>query len=201
MMTRRNWVKWAPVGALGAALGLSLLLTAPAGAAPAAQPRHPSVADPLPPPPQMRSLYAMLGSYRCEDHPSPGITPSVLYVTNTKGLGGHYVDSSVEIRPNVLRGRSTMGWDPVNGRYFSFYADDWGSSYTVTSPGWDNGHLIFTGSIIQVASPSATGHATGIQLGIGNDYQILGPWHFTDAQAITLPDGRTVQHNYDCHRL
>ena len=201
IMTPRKWIRLAPASVLVATLGLALLLMAPADAAPTAQLRHPPAADPLPPPPQMLSLHAMLGSYKCDDHTSAGVTPTVLYETNTKGLGGHYLDSYVEIRPNVLRGRSTIGWDPVDGKYFSFYDDDWGSSYTATAPGWSNGHLIFSGSIIQVVSPNPTGHAPGILLALGNDYQILGPGHFTDTQTITVPDGRSLQHNYDCRRL
>lgn len=200
-MMGRTWMKWAPVGALGGALGLALLLTASAGATPTAQLRHAATADPLSPPPQMRSLYPMLGSYKCDDHPSAGAKPTVLYLTNTKGLGGHYLDSYTEIRPDVLHGRSTIGWDPVSGKYFIFYEDDWGSSYTETSPGWNNGHLIFSGSGDQVISPNSTGSAPGILLDLANDYQILGQGHFTDTQTVTVPGGQSVQHNYDCRRL
>jgi hypothetical protein len=199
-MTRRKWMMWAPAGALGAALGLTLIFTVPAGAASPAQHQHTPVSDLLPPPPQMRSLYAILGSYKCADQPPPGVAPQDLYVTSTKMLGGNYVSSDVEI-PNVVRGQDIIGWDPVDGNYFEFYEDDWGSSGTATAPGWDNGHLIFKGSTIQVLSPSSTGHAQGLRLDGQNDYQVLGPGHYTDTATTFLPNGTSSVHIYDCHRL
>jgi hypothetical protein len=202
IITGRGRIRLVFAGVLTVTAGLTAIFMVPASATPAAQsgPGHSANSDPLAPPPQMSSLYPMVGSYKCDDHPSPGVSPSTLYETNTKGLGGHQLVSSVQIRPNVLSGQAVFGWDPVDGRYFGFYDDNWGSSYTETSPGWVNGHLIFTGTIIQVEAPSATGHASGIDLGLENDYQILGPGHFTDSQTITVPGGKSVQHNYDCHR-
>jgi hypothetical protein len=180
-------------------LSLTLLLAVPASAVSApltGQARTES----LPPPPQMGSVYPMLGYYKCADTPPPGVTPADLYVTNTKGLGGHYLDSLVVI-PNVVRGRSVMGWDPVNGNYFTFYADDWGTSGMATAPDWADGHLIFKGWTIQTFAPNPTGHAQGIRLDGVSDYQIVGPGHYIDTVTSVLPDGRSIQHIYDCRRL
>lgn len=198
-MTTRKRLRWTPLGALGAALSLALLFAVPASAVPSAQPRQ-GHTDSLPPPPQMRSVYPMLGSYKCADTPPPGVAPADLHVTNTKGLGGHYLETLVVI-PNVVRGRSVMGWDPVNGNYFTFYWDDWGTSGMATAPGWANGRLIFEGWTIQPFRPSPTGQAEGVRLNGVSTYQILGPGHYTDTVASVLPNGQTVEHIYDCRRL
>jgi hypothetical protein len=149
----------------------------------------------------MRSLFAMLGKYTCPEVVPPGSPPGEAgFETNTKGLGGHYLDTLVDI-PGVLHGRGITGWNPVDGNYFAQYADDWGSSSTATGSGWVNGHLVLTGPIIQVVSPNSTGHATGVHMTLSNDYQILGKGHYAVIQTITTPTGQTVQHKFDCRRM
>ncbi|HET8659294.1 MAG TPA: hypothetical protein VFM55_09885 [Micromonosporaceae bacterium] len=179
---------------------MAMLGAAPAVAGPGAQAEPARKSEPLPAPPQVQALDFLLGSYKCVDTPSPGAQPAVVYVTTKRVLEGHYYESEVSIRPDVLLGRATMGWNPVEGKIVSFYVDNWGTTGTSVSPGLVDGHLVLTGSILQVISPSPTGSAPGVRLGIQDDYQPLGPGHFTNLQTITLPDGNTIQHSYDCNR-
>lgn len=197
--TRRRMARWTSAGVGAATLGM--LLIAPAGAAPA--PRSGDRAgkgDKHPPPPQMRSLYAMLGKFTCPEKAEPGQPAEEGYMTGSKGLGGHFLDTRVDI-PGVLHGRGTMGWNPVDKEYFAFYADDWGSTSTATSKGWKDGHLVFTGPIVQVLSPDPSGNAKGVRMTLTNDYRLIDRDHYTVVQTISVPDGPTVRSTFECRRV
>jgi hypothetical protein len=199
---RRRIPLRAALGALAVALlGLAL----PAAATPAAATTNatPTAARPAPArpaPPQIAALDFLLGSYHCAELPAPGITPADLRLETRKALGGHAYDLTARILPDQLLGRATLIWDPVNGQFVSHYVDDWGSYGVSTSPGFQDGSLTLTGSIEQVLAPSATGQAPGITLGLRDVYTVLGRGHFSEVQTVTVPDGRTVTHSYDCTR-
>jgi hypothetical protein len=148
----------------------------------------------------MRSLYALLGRYECPQRVQPGETPEMGYMTSTKDVNGHLVNTRVDI-PGVLDGRGVMGWNPVDRKYFAYYADDWGTTSTATAPGWVDGHLVFTGPHTQVSAPDPSGEAEGVRLTLLNDYKINRPGHYTVVQTLIVPNGQTVQNTYDCTRV
>jgi len=182
------------------AVGLVALAVTPVNAEPEAADKPSRPADPLPAPPQMRALDFLLGSYRCDYTPPPGSKAAVMHLTTKRVMGGHYYYTDATLEPGRLVGRSSFGWDPVDGKFIVQYHDNWGSSANYSSPGWRNGHLVFKGPLSQVVTPSATGKTDGVNMDVVDDYQVLGPGHFKDATSFTFPDGTTLRGSYDCHR-
>ncbi|MFD7501772.1 hypothetical protein [Streptomyces sp. NPDC059850] len=185
------------------AVGLVAFAVTPVSAVPDAgdagdKPSRP--ANPLPAPPQMRALDFLLGSYTCEYTPPPGSKAAVMHLTTKRVMGGHYYYTDATMEPGQLIGRSSFGWDPVDGKFIVQYHDNWGSSANYSSPGWRNGHLVFKGPLSQVVTPSATGKTEGVNMDVVDDYQVLGPGHFKDATSFTFSDGTTLRGSYDCRR-
>lgn len=153
-------------------------------------------------PPQIKDLRFLIGRFRCPYTPvTPGQEQTVEYFTNTWGLGGSYVNESQYIAPSGLRGSATYGWDPVGQRFFAQYHDTWGTNGTEVSTGrWQDGHLIFTGSVLLVTAPSETGVANGINLTVKDDYTVSDSGYVI-SEEYTLPSGTTLHGSYDCRRI
>ncbi|MFI0487630.1 DUF1579 family protein [Actinomadura sp. 9N215] len=193
------WTRRTTLGVAGAITGLLALGIGPANAQPSgpAKPRK----QELPPPPQVRGLDFTLGTFDCTQ---PGQTKLEVTMAAKRGLGGHYYYSDVTQYmaapyPNVY-GKGVYGWNPVDGTFIMQYHDNWGSSGTASSPGWQDGHLRFAGNLLQVLNPNPTGTAKGVTLGIKDDYQVIDRNRFTIAQTVTSPDGTSKNGNLDCRR-
>ncbi len=198
---RRRWSRRVPAGVVGAAtVGLVALTVSPVSAEPDTGARPPRGGDPLPAPPQIRALDFLLGSYTCDYTPPPGGRPAVLKLTTKRAMDGHYLYTDATLEPGNVVGRSTFGWNPVDGTFINQYHDNWGSSGSYTSSGWQDGHLVFRGPLTQVITPNATGRTSGVKLNLLDNYQVLGRGHFKNATSFTFPDGSTLQGSYDCHR-
>uniref|UniRef100_UPI0013F178B4 hypothetical protein n=1 Tax=Actinomadura roseirufa TaxID=2094049 RepID=UPI0013F178B4 len=156
-------------------------------------------AKPLSPPPQMRELDFMLGSFKCLDTPSTGQEPFYDYITTRRSMGGHYYES-VMWTPGVIRAQRTWGWDPVGRKYLSQYRDDWGVAATSTAGPVKDGRLVSTGPVTLVIKPSPTGEAEGIKADVKEEIRALGRDHHTNVQSTTFPNGFVVTHTLDCHR-
>lgn len=155
----------------------------------------------LPPPPQLRGLDFMLGTYDCTQ---PGQTKVEVTMSTKRALGGHYYVTSVTQYtaapyPDVY-GTASYGWSPSCGRFMMQYHDNWGSSGTAFAPGWQDGHLRFAGNLLQVLNPNPTGVARGVQLDITDDRQVVNADHFTFSQTVTTPDGKSKTSRLDCRR-
>jgi hypothetical protein len=202
-----RWNRLTPVRVVGAVVALSIpafvVAAAPVGAAPT--PSTASRAEPpLPAPPQMRDLDALLGRWKClqTDPPPPaGQEGTVMYVDTKRALNGHYLYSDVVLNPGNLHGRQVFGWNPVDGVFTRFEYDDWGTSDTTTSPPLKDGHLVFTGDVTAVSAPSATGHAPGGHYKIKDDYDLARPGYRTVATTVTTAEGASYSYSGPCNRL
>jgi hypothetical protein len=154
-------------------------------------------AAPLPAPPQMKALDPLLGKWKCDEAAAPD---QQFIINATRGLDGHYQNETVTIDPGGVRAVASYGWNPLDQVYFSQYHDNWGSSSSTTSPGWKDGHLIFTGEVIQIAAPDATGHATGAHMQLKDDYTLVRPGYFKSTTTVSL-NGVDYPHSYDCHTI
>ena len=168
----------------------------PVSAAPATHAKAHRVA-PLPVPPQMKALEPLLGKWKCDEKAAPD---QQFIINTTRTLDGHYQNDEVTINPGNVHAIASYGWNPLDQVYFSQYHDNWGSSSSTTSPGWKDGHLIFTGDLIQIAAPSATGHATGAHIKLKDDYTLVRPGYFKDTTTVTF-NGTDYPHSYDCHTI
>jgi hypothetical protein len=191
-----KWNRRAPV----AAVSLVALAVTPVNAEPDTRTKPPRSANPLPAPPQIHGLDFLLGSYKCDYTPPPGSKPAVLHLKTKRAMGGHYYETDATLQPGDVVGRSSFGWNPVDGTFINQYHDNWGSSGFYTAPGWKDGHLKFRGPLSQVINPNPTGKASGVKLDLVDDYQVLGPGHFKDTTSFTFPDGSTLRGSYDCRR-
>jgi len=198
LLTSGRWSRPARLTGAVAVLATCAFVVAgsPVSAAPATHAK-PHGKPKLAPPPQMSALDPLLGKYKCDEAAAPD---QEFYLNTTRAMGGHFQYGDITIQPGDLHAMAAYGWDPVNGNYFSQYHDNWGSHSTTTSPGWKDGHLIFTGEIVQVAAPDATGHAQGALLKLKDDYSIVRPGYFKSVTTVTY-NGVDYPHSYDCHRI
>jgi hypothetical protein len=128
---------------------------------------------------QMAELNFLLGNYTCTI--APGETDQE---TTRKIFDGNYYQQTVTLHiagEGTLETVWTLGWNPVNLNFVAQYFDNLGNSGTGTSPGWQDGHLKIKGTYVIVYAP---GGASGIGVGLHetgyDDFQIIGPGHYTD---------------------
>ncbi|MBQ1123887.1 hypothetical protein [Streptomyces sp. B15] len=220
---RRRGTPLRTVGAAGLALGMTALLAGPSSAGArdgdggpdaasasktaahkSSTAAHKKSRDKLPPPPQMREMQRLLGSWKCvEVSPPPpnGIEKTVSYVKVKKAMGGHFSYSTISIEPGTIRARDVTGWNPVDRVYFRQYHDNWGTTSITTSPGWKDGHLVFTGEFIGVSEPDPDGEAEGAHMKLTDDYKWIGPGRFDVTSTVSLPGGGDYPHTAECHRI
>lgn len=191
------------LGAAAIALSVLALGFAPASASPAG--RSEKVRPvPFPAPPQVQAFDFMLGRHVCK-RPGEPTGPVRVRMNVRKEIDGHYYYAEFrqylysETLPDP-HAMGVYGWDPVAGKLILQYHDNWGSYGTGSSPGWQDGHLRFTGQLSQVAAPNPSGVTTGFPIGLADDWQVLAPGHFTFSQTATLPNGGTVTAAFDCVR-
>ncbi|GAA4468970.1 hypothetical protein [Phytohabitans houttuyneae] len=197
---RRRAGARAVAGVLSIVLGALAVGVPPATAAPAQRP--PRGSDVFPAPQQIRALDFMLGRHVCR---LPGDPTGPVRVTMDvrKQIDGHFYYAELRqfLYSATLPDPHAMGiygWDPVAGKLILQYHDNWGSHGSGTSPGWQDGHLRFTGQLSQVAAPTSTGVTTGFPIQLADDWQVIGPGHFTLSQTATLPNGSSVTASFDC---
>ena len=156
-------------------------------------------------PPQMQDLSFLIGRFRCcytaSTPLAPDEEPTILYMSSSWTLNGNYVSQSQYATPTGLRATAVYGWNPVDQRFFAQYHDTWGSNGTEVSAGrWQNGHLIFTGPVLLVTAPSATGEAEGLMLTVKDDFTVSESGYILFQEYI-LPDGTAHHGSYDCRRI
>jgi hypothetical protein len=202
-----RWKHVTPVRIVGVALTVAVSGATVAAAAPVSASSgdraKPHATAPLPAPPQMKALDALLGKWKCtitDPPPQPG-KETVSYVTTRKALNGHYLYSDVVLNPGNLHGRQVFGWNPVDQNYVRFSYDDWGTSDTSTSPALKDGHLVFSGEVIAVSAPSSTGQAPGAHMKLQDDYTLVRPGYRTVSTTVTLATGQTSKFSGPCTRI
>ncbi|MFJ2263438.1 hypothetical protein ACIOKD_34900 [Streptomyces sp. NPDC087844] len=155
---------------------------------------------PFPPPPRMRDLDFLLGSFTCVYTP-PGQQEEKVVLTSTKrALSGHYYDSLTTIPADNLHSRQIFGWNPADGKYVMQFHDDWGSSGTAESPTPQDGALKFSGSYLLIEAPSADGTAKGNRATVDDEITPLDGDRYRDVQTLTFSNGFTFQLTYLCRR-
>lgn len=140
------------------------------------------------PAPQMHQLDFLLGKLRCLYSSGTKLTARTKPI-----LSGTYVQmeitASQALGSSKLNGRWILGWDSVNSHFISYYYDDGLNQGTSTSPGWQGGHFVLTGtyalggrgvSILLKDDfvPKDADHFTIVESG-----QINGTWRVLDTQA------------------
>jgi hypothetical protein len=163
--------------------------------------RPPGTLADLPPPSQLHGLDFMLGTYDCRQ---PGQAKLEVTMSTECALGGHYYVSSITQfmaapHPNVY-GTASYGWNPVYRRFMMQYYDNWGTSGTALAPEWEDGHLRFAGSLLQVTDPNPSGFAQGMRLDITDDRQVVSADCFVISQTVTTPDGKSKTSRLECRR-
>jgi Protein of unknown function (DUF1579) len=148
-----GWRRFLPAGVIGAALSVILSPTAPipASSAPPQQMLTSGVSQPREPlAEQMHQLDFLLGYWKCVlTHTSDPDNPINQIYTIRSTLGGNWYEMHVyqpptpEV-PNPTSSRTIMGWNNATSTFVDFYFDSKAGQGTGTSPGWQDGHLVFT---------------------------------------------------------
>lgn len=96
---------------------------------------------------RMHDLDFLLGDFRVEyvnlttEKASTGIAS-----WNTSPLyGGRFYQMRQIIPVPGIEATWLFGWSDVDQKFVSYYFDEWGHHGETTSPGWEDGHLKFTG--------------------------------------------------------
>jgi len=105
--------------------------------------------------------------------------------------GGHHYEMTQTISVPGITAKWIFGWDQLADEFVSFYYDDWGNYSTATSPGWQDGHLRFSGECL----------AFGGRYRFQEDLQVVGENHYRKIGFLWL-DGKCVQGDLiNCHRI
>ncbi|MGA4847286.1 DUF1579 family protein [Streptomyces sp. G5(2025)] len=144
-----------------------------------------------PPSERMHELDFLLGSLRCLSHSGSIRTARVRPI-----LGGHYYQLDlIHVRSpkkERVRGSWVLGWDRVDAAFVSYYFDDAGMQGISTSPGWQGGHFILTGSFVLGESQQ---HKT-----IKSDITRVDEDHFTIEEHIEENGTWELLDTRDCFR-
>jgi hypothetical protein len=137
--------------------------------------------------PRIRQLDFLLGDVHCV---SSGETPVEMTMHTVPMLNGHYLMSEGRGPGPQAVGR-IFGWDPTTEEFTEYFFSDMGGHGFATSPGWQDGQLVMTGSF----------RFAGIGERRGRDYfRRVGADDFTiESQAGTDAGWKTVQ-TFSCHR-
>lgn len=139
------------VGALGLAVCIGLTDVTPASTMPpdkaVMHDVETSTATAKPAPSQLQQLDFLLGKTSCT------LTTGTKISASTKPiLDGHYYQMDLTAQSqggfgySNLTGQWVLGWNSIDSTFISYYYDDAQIQGTSTSPGWQNGHLVFTGT-------------------------------------------------------
>jgi hypothetical protein len=154
---RRHGRRWVLAGAAG-----TLVVTAATGGvayaaqSPAAAQTAAATAST-----QAHSLGAITGKWNCQAWTArqPGVTRPAAYTIKPILDGKFYQWNADEPAANgqpAFTSLSVSGWDPATKDFSEFYSDSGGNQATGSSPGWVNGHLIYTSHIDSANGSQAT---------------------------------------------
>lgn len=125
---------------------------------------------------QAHSLGTITGKWSCQawTAKSPGVTRPAAYTVKPVLGGKFYQWNAYEPAANgqpAFTSLSVSGWDPATSDFSEFYSDSGGNQATGSSPGWVDGHLIYTSHI-----DSANGRQATVQ----DDFTQSDANHLTD---------------------
>ncbi|BCB74385.1 hypothetical protein GCM10022251_60070 [Phytohabitans flavus] len=148
---------------------------------------------PPPAPEQLHQLDFLLGRFECVfnnvvvDPPTTVVT----YWETRKTLNGHYYEMDITMPTGQFSARWIFGWNDVEAGFLSYYYDDIGSQGTSIAPGWQDGHLVFTGQ----------SNYFGHRITNRDDFVIVDENHVLDTSYV-LEDGEwELAGTYDCRRI
>jgi hypothetical protein len=172
-----------------AALSLTLVSAVPASAKTDHPVNEPATATSVTAAAAMHQLDFLLGTMSCDFS-----TGSKLRTTTRPVLGGSFYQINMTQKRNgqtVLHGRWFIGWSPSASGFVSYYFDDVDNHGSSTSPGWQDGHLVFVGTYTFGA------HGT---TGVRDDFTVDGNDHFMIDESVGGPGAWSPLDTQDCHR-
>jgi len=150
-----------------------------------------SIVTTLPAPVQLHQLDFLLGKIRCTFN-----TGTKVSATTQPILDGHYyqMDLTAEnaFGTPKLTGRWVLGWSSIDTSFFSYYYDNAQIQGTATSAGWQNDHLVLTGTY-KLGEYGKDGV-------IRDDFTRIGDNHFRIHESIKDDGKWHVLDVQDCYR-
>jgi hypothetical protein len=192
-LSLRSWSWRTAVVATVALACAALTGVVPAGAIPVPNANTDSSGTLNPLPHQMTEFNFLLGTFKCTVPDSEGLKD---IETTRKIFNGEYYQQTATLYipgEGTVAGIWTIGWDPVNHHFSAQYYDNVGNSGAGTSPGWQDGNLRILGNYVIVdISGGISGVGAGLHETGEDDFQVVGPGHYTDTN-YSLKNGKLVK--------
>jgi hypothetical protein len=144
-------------------------------------------------PERMRDLDFMLGDFRVEytnlttNPPTTGTAQWSAGPTHR----GHFVEMLQDLPAHDITSRWIFGFNQRDDEFFSLYQDDWGNYARPTSPGWQDGHLRFTGDCF----------GFGMYIVTQEDFEIVDENHYIKRSFIQNGDAWIPGDVINCYRI
>ncbi len=140
-------------------------------------------------PPQLHQLDFMLGTIDCTFN--TGVTMRA-HLRPTLG-GAYYEFDYVSHTPTGafrMAGRWIIGWSTPDNAFEGYYVDTGGNQGTQSASGVAGGKLSFVGPVVL---------SDKVKLLARDDYQIVGPDHFTVTSSVQIKGQWVFADSQDCH--
>ncbi|WP_217213159.1 hypothetical protein [Streptomyces sp. AC550_RSS872] len=98
-------------------------------------------------PERMRDLDFLLGDFRAEwtNFTADPAQKGTAAWNTVSTFGGHAYEMTQLVPEHDLTGRFVVQWVERDKSFSGYYFDDWGNRTLLTTEGWQDGYLVFTG--------------------------------------------------------
>ncbi|MGX5187181.1 NlmOI [Streptomyces avermitilis] len=146
-----------------------------------------------PTPEKMRDLDFLLGDFRAEwtnFTADPATTGTAAWNTAST-FHGHAYEMTQRVEAHDLTGRFVVQWVESESSFSGYYYDDWGNRTLLTSEGWQDGYLAFTGECF----------GFGKSFLLKEQYEIVDEKHYVKRGFIKFDEGDWIPADeVHCHR-
>lgn len=173
-----------------AGISITLIAAVPASANTAGPAGAPTGATTMTSADAMHQLDFLLGTMNCDFS-----TGSQLRTVTTRTLGGTFDQIDMTQKRDgkvVLHGRWFIGWSASASQFVSYYFDDVDNHGSSISPGFQEGHLVFTGTYTFGANGTT---------GVRDDFTVADRDHFQIEESVGGPDEWKPLDTQVCHRV
>ncbi|MEU1454948.1 NlmOI [Streptomyces avermitilis] len=146
-----------------------------------------------PAPEKMRDMDFLLGDFRAEwtnFTADPATTGTATWNTAST-FHGHAYEMTQRVEAHDLTGRFVVQWVESDSAFSGYYYDDWGNRTLLTSEGWQDGYLAFTGECF----------GFGKSFLLKEQYEVVDEKHYVKRGFIKFDEGDWIPADeVHCHR-
>ena len=130
---------------------------------------------------KMRDLDFLLGDFRTEwtNFTADPATKGTAAWNTVSTFSGHAYEMTQLVTEHDLTGRFIVQWVESETQFSGYYYDDWGNRTLLTSEGWEDGYLTFTGTCV----------GFGKTFLLKERYEIVDENHYLKCGFVSFDDG------------